>query len=95
MASITVRNLDDDVKRRLRKRAAENGRSLEAEVREILSKTAAVSRSPKVKTGLDLVKPLMEFTRKYGGVELDISPRTPVRDLPSFADDARPFHRKK
>ena len=29
MASITVRNLDDDVKRRLRIRAAENGRSME------------------------------------------------------------------
>ncbi|MRH21335.1 FitA-like ribbon-helix-helix domain-containing protein, partial [Rhodovulum strictum] len=36
MASITIRNLDDDVKRRLRIRAAEHGRSMEEEVREIL-----------------------------------------------------------
>ncbi len=36
MASITIRNLDDDLKRRLRVRAAENGRSLEEEAREIL-----------------------------------------------------------
>ena len=36
MASITVRNLDDGLKRRLRIRAAENGRSMEQEAREIL-----------------------------------------------------------
>ena len=36
MASITVRNLDDRLKRRLRIRAAENGRSMEQEVRDIL-----------------------------------------------------------
>ncbi len=36
MATLTVRNLDDDIVRRLRIRAAENGRSAEAEHREIL-----------------------------------------------------------
>ena len=36
MASITVRNLDEGVKHHLRVRAAENGRSMEEEVREIL-----------------------------------------------------------
>ena len=36
MASITIRNLHDDVKRRLRIRAAEHGRSMEEEAREIL-----------------------------------------------------------
>ena len=36
MASITVRNLDDGLKRRLRIRAAENGRSMEQEARDIL-----------------------------------------------------------
>ena len=39
MASITVRNLDDDVKRCLRVRAAENGRSMEEEARDILRRT--------------------------------------------------------
>jgi plasmid stability protein len=33
MASITIRNLDDDVKQRLRIRAAEHGRSMEEEAR--------------------------------------------------------------
>jgi antitoxin FitA len=36
VASLTVRDLDDDLKRRLRIRAAEHGRSMEAEVRAIL-----------------------------------------------------------
>ena len=36
MASITIRNLDDDVKTRLRVRAASNGRSMEEEARLIL-----------------------------------------------------------
>ena len=34
MGSITIRNLDDTLKRRLRVRAAEHGRSMEEEVRE-------------------------------------------------------------
>jgi plasmid stability protein len=36
MATLTVRNLDEDLVRRLRIRAAEHGRSAEAEHREIL-----------------------------------------------------------
>ncbi|MGI8484793.1 MAG: FitA-like ribbon-helix-helix domain-containing protein [Thermomicrobiales bacterium] len=36
MAALTIRNLDDDVKAKLRIRAAHNGRSMEAEAREIL-----------------------------------------------------------
>ena len=36
VASITVRNLDEGLKRQLRIRAAENGRSMEQEVRSIL-----------------------------------------------------------
>ena len=40
MAQLVVRNLDDDVKRRLRERAARHGRSMEEEVREILRAVA-------------------------------------------------------
>ncbi|NEE02107.1 FitA-like ribbon-helix-helix domain-containing protein [Phytoactinopolyspora halotolerans] len=36
MATLTIRNVDEDLKARLRVRAAENGRSMEAEVRAIL-----------------------------------------------------------
>ncbi len=40
MAQLVVRNLDENVKRRLKQRADKNGRSLEGEVREILRKSA-------------------------------------------------------
>jgi plasmid stability protein len=36
MATLTIRDFDDDLKAALRVRAAEHGRSMEAEVREIL-----------------------------------------------------------
>src|SRR4051812_346870 len=42
MASITIRQLDDDLKRRLRLRAARSGRSMEDEVRTILREVAAL-----------------------------------------------------
>lgn len=44
VATLTVRNLDEDVVRRLRIRAAEHGRSAEAEHREIL-KAALIARN--------------------------------------------------
>ncbi len=40
MASVVVRRLDEEVKERLRTRAEKHGRSLEAEVREILMKAS-------------------------------------------------------
>lgn len=41
MATLTVRDLEDSLKARLRVRAAENGRSMEAEVRAILAAALA------------------------------------------------------
>jgi plasmid stability protein len=45
MAQLIVRNLDDAVKERLRARAKRNGRSLEAEAREILKEAAEKERA--------------------------------------------------
>jgi antitoxin FitA len=44
MAQLIVRNLDDDIVKRLRRRAADSGRSVEAEHREIL-REALIGRS--------------------------------------------------
>lgn len=71
MAAITVRSLDDDVKRRLRIRAAQHGRSMEAEVRAILVDALAADEEPK-----DFFTRLHERFAAIGGVELDIPPRT-------------------
>lgn len=45
MATLTIRNLDDKVRDRLRVQAAENGRSMEAEAREIIGRAMAPPRS--------------------------------------------------
>lgn len=71
MAAITVRSLDDDVKHRLRVRAAKHGRSMEAEVRAILVDAVAEEEEPK-----NWVLMLHERFAAIGGVELDIPPRT-------------------
>jgi plasmid stability protein len=60
MAMLTVRNLPDDVHRALRVRAAQHGRSTEAEVREILA--VAVKPETRVRLG----EALAALGRKVG-----------------------------
>ena len=59
MASIIVRNLEEKLKHRLKVRAAQNGRSMEQEAREILK--SALDKSNKPKSGADLVKRIRSF----------------------------------
>ncbi len=80
MASITVRNLEDGLKHRLRVRAAENGRSMEEEVRDIL-RTAL---SPQPMDHENLASAIRARFAPLGGVELDLPPRTPLRTPPLF-----------
>ena len=47
MASITIRNLDDDIKHLLRVRAAEHGRSMEEEARDILRRVMGEIAPPR------------------------------------------------
>lgn len=70
MAVITVRNLDDKVKQRLRVRAARNGHSMEAEARAILVEAVGAEDEPK-----NILMRLRESAAELGGVELDIPPR--------------------
>lgn len=55
MATLTIRNLDDDLHRLLRVRAAENGRSMEAEVRALLEEVLA-PRDPDAISWVDRVR---------------------------------------
>ncbi len=71
LSAVSIRNLDDRVKERLRVRAARHGRSMEAEIREIL--TDAV-REPGETLGL--VEALMQRFSALGGVDLDLPPRS-------------------
>jgi plasmid stability protein len=81
MASITVRNLDERVKRRLRVRAARHGRSMEEEVREILNIALAHEKSPPPDNLYDAIRRRIE---PLGGIDLELPPREPVRDPPDF-----------
>ncbi|MEQ1718244.1 MAG: Arc family DNA-binding protein [Hyphomicrobium sp.] len=60
MAQLLVRNLPDEVKDRLQRRAARHGRSLEAEVRDILAQAPEVEASgnKRIGTGTLLVRKL-------------------------------------
>ncbi len=80
MASITIRNLDDGVKTRLRMRAAGNGRSMEEEARLILRE--AVGREAVPAKGLGTA--IHELFKPFGGVELKLPPREPMREPPLF-----------
>ena len=66
MAILTVRNLDDDLVRRLRMRAAEHGRSAEAEHREIL-RLALVGNSDHQTERQHTADRLAEFRRRTAG----------------------------
>ena len=80
MASITIRNLDDDVKARLRKRAAGHSRSMEEEARLILAQ--AVEREAAPARGFGTA--LHELFKPFGGVELEMPRREPMGEPPRF-----------
>ena len=68
MATLTVRNLEEDLVRRLRIRAAEHRRSAEAEHREIL-RLALVAGSEQEAGRQQAVERLAEFRRRTAGRE--------------------------
>ena len=78
MASITIRKLDEQTKTRLRVRAAHRKRSMEDEARNILraalAKEAAAPRS--------LAEAVRRRFRPFGGVELRLPDRQPMREPP-------------
>ena len=71
MAAVSIRNLDDTVRERLRVRAAAHGRSMEAEMRAILVEAV---REPSDDEGL--IEALAARFGELGGVELDLPPRS-------------------
>lgn len=78
MASLVIRNIEENLKERLRVRAAQNGRSMEEEVRVIL-RTAIKGETPH-KNLADLAQDLFG----NDGAELEPHPDVPVRAAPKF-----------
>ena len=76
MPAVTVRNLSEETHRALKARAAQHGRSTEAEIRAILD--AAVLPEERVKLGTMLA----EIGRELGGVDLVIErDKTPTEPI--------------
>jgi plasmid stability protein len=84
MATLTIRNVDETVKRKLQVLAALNGRSMEAEVREVLS--GFVENRPfSDEAAQDLGTAIRKRFAAFGGVELQIPPRKfSSRPIPTF-----------
>ncbi len=70
MAAVSIRGLDDQVRERLRVRAARHGRSMEAEIRNILAE-AVLEQSPSA----GLFTTLLDRFGDLGGVELKLPQR--------------------
>lgn len=64
MPAVTVRNLSDETHRALKLRAAQHGRSTEAEIRDILANA--------VRPRVGLGSALAEIGQRLGGVELKV-----------------------
>jgi len=81
MSSITIRNLDPAIKERLRVRAAEHGHSMEAEARRILQTTLKGPARAPVSNLYERIRALVD---PVGGIDLELPPREPTRDPPTF-----------
>jgi antitoxin FitA len=78
MADLSIRNLDDGVRESLRRRAAAHGRSMEAEVRAILTEAVRPESS--------WLQTWHERFQEAGGIDLDLASRGSSRTPPDFAE---------
>lgn len=79
MASLTIRNLDEETKRRLKQRAARHNRSMEEEARQLLRAAVEPRREPSI------AEVIAAIVDPIGGVELEIPPRLEDREPPDFS----------
>jgi plasmid stability protein len=85
MASLTIRNLDDRLKKKLRMRAARYGRSMEEEARQIL----ATGLSQEATAASNVADAIAAIVDPIGGLQFDVPKRAPVREPPRNWPDRR------
>lgn len=78
--TMTIRNIDEQLKTRLRVQAATHGRSMEEEARDILR--SALSSTPK--PGQSLIEAIRSRISPLGGADLELAPREAIRTPPEF-----------
>ena len=81
MAILTVRNVPDDVHRALRVRAAEHGRSTEAEVREILAAVVKPEKRVRVGDALAAIGRKVGLTAEEFAVFESVRDKTPAKPV--------------
>jgi len=81
MASLTIRNLDNALKEKLRVRAARHGHSMEEEARVILKASLAAKKKPQ-----SMGAAFREWFGREHGVELELPERQPIREPPDFGE---------
>jgi plasmid stability protein len=82
MATLTIRQLDEKTKSRLRIRAAHHGRSMEEEAREILRSSLTVSPVAKG----NVAEAIRRRFAVFGGVELELPRRDQMRKAARFSE---------
>jgi plasmid stability protein len=80
VASILVRRIDEELKARLRVQAAQHGRSMEEEAREILKAGLTLERQKRP----NLAESIRSRFAPLGGVDLMPPPREPARRPPKL-----------
>ncbi|MBM3955082.1 MAG: plasmid stabilization protein [Planctomycetes bacterium] len=84
MASITIRNLDDGIKQRLRVRAALHGRSMEEEARDILRRVIDQTDPPR-----DLAAAIRARISPADRADVALPPRQALRTPPRLRPERR------
>jgi antitoxin FitA len=79
-ASLTIRNIEAELKEGLRVRAARHGRSMEAELRDILRQALAEEGGRR----LNLAEAIRRRVRPLGGIDLEPHPPVSINEPPSF-----------
>ena len=91
MATLTIRNLDDSVKQRLRERAAKHGRSMEEEARLLLGEGVGHPREAAGLNGKTSYERIRALVEPLGGIEFTIPLREPAeRPVPFESWDEEP-----
>jgi antitoxin FitA len=85
MATLTIRDLDESLKRSLRVRAASRNRSMEEEARQILRAALVESPAP----AKDLTTRIRSRFAGLGDVILNVAPREPVRAPPDYPEGSK------
>ncbi len=80
MGSITIRDLDDSLKSRLRIQAAAHGRSMEDEARDILR--CVLNQEPQGPRNLGTA--IHDLFKPFGGFDMPEVPRDKMREPPRF-----------